>query len=190
MRRSNNVVWSVSPFNRFKSSHLIALQDVVADETAFKQTQEQERRKTARAKEIQDNINKAREQNVRRKMDKAQNREWDSGKPPTASLENTSRKHSNGQEPSHLVSAEESALGEGPSSPRSPVSPERIGSGSWTRGGHHPRRGRGRGRGRVRGRRGSDNSRFGRTPSTKEDESAGNSEGKIEAVNATLPTPS
>jgi len=97
---------------------------VVADETAFKQTQEQERRKTARAKEIQDNINKAREQNVKRKMDKAQNREWDSGKPATASLENTSRKHSNGQESNHLVSVEESAYGEGPSSPRSPVSPE------------------------------------------------------------------
>jgi len=179
MRRSSNVVWSVFPLNRFESARRISPQDVVADETAFKQTQEYERRKTARAKEIQDSINKVREQNVRRKMDKAQNREWDSGKPSTV---DTSRIRSDGQEPHHLVSVEESALGEDPSSPRSPVSSETMGSGNWTRGGHLPRRGRGRGRGR--GRRSSDNSRFGRGPST---ESAGNSEEKTEIDNAAVP---
>lgn len=50
------------------------------DEDAFKQTQEEERAKQARTRKLQDNVNGAREQNAKRKLEKAQAREWDSGK--------------------------------------------------------------------------------------------------------------
>lgn len=46
------------------------LQDVKRDEEEFKKTQEAERLKQAKNKKVQENINKAREQNARRKMDK------------------------------------------------------------------------------------------------------------------------
>ncbi|KAI0747788.1 hypothetical protein C8Q80DRAFT_1104014 [Daedaleopsis nitida] len=55
--------------------------DVQADEDEYKKMQEAERVKQAKAKKVQENVDKAREQNARRKMDKAQSREWDSGKP-------------------------------------------------------------------------------------------------------------
>ncbi|KAI0713307.1 hypothetical protein C8Q76DRAFT_731026 [Earliella scabrosa] len=55
--------------------------DVQADEDEYKKMQEAERVKQAKAKKVQENVDKAREQNARRKLDKIQNREWDSGKP-------------------------------------------------------------------------------------------------------------
>ncbi|KAI0646750.1 hypothetical protein C8Q79DRAFT_956247 [Trametes meyenii] len=55
--------------------------DVQADEDEYKKTQAAERAKLAKMKKVQENVDKAREQNARRKMDKVQSREWDSGKP-------------------------------------------------------------------------------------------------------------
>ncbi|CAA7267968.1 unnamed protein product [Cyclocybe aegerita] len=55
--------------------------DVQADEEAFRKTQEQDREKQAQNRKIQADIDRARDQNARRKMDKAQYRDWDSGKP-------------------------------------------------------------------------------------------------------------
>ncbi|KZT66854.1 hypothetical protein DAEQUDRAFT_695031 [Daedalea quercina L-15889] len=55
--------------------------DVQADEDAFKKTQEAERIKAAKTKKVQETIDRTREQNARRKMEKMQNREWDAGKP-------------------------------------------------------------------------------------------------------------
>jgi len=55
--------------------------DVQADEDAFKKTQEAERIKAAKTKKVQETIDRTREQNARRKMEKIQNREWDAGKP-------------------------------------------------------------------------------------------------------------
>ncbi|GBE82580.1 hypothetical protein SCP_0409640 [Sparassis crispa] len=54
--------------------------DVQADEDAFRKTQEAERIKVAKTKKVQENVDRTREQNARRKMEKMQNREWDSGK--------------------------------------------------------------------------------------------------------------
>ncbi|CDO70576.1 hypothetical protein BN946_scf184636.g8 [Trametes cinnabarina] len=55
--------------------------DVQADEEEYKKTQAAERAKLAKMKKVQENVDKAREQNARRKMEKIQGREWDSGKP-------------------------------------------------------------------------------------------------------------
>ncbi|GLB35214.1 hypothetical protein LshimejAT787_0207790 [Lyophyllum shimeji] len=55
--------------------------DVQADEEAFRKTQESERAKLAQNRKVQANIDRTREQNAQRKMDKIQSREWDSGKP-------------------------------------------------------------------------------------------------------------
>lgn len=54
---------------------------VQADEEAFRKTQEADRLKAAKTKKVQETIDRTREQNARRKMDKIQTREWDSGKP-------------------------------------------------------------------------------------------------------------
>ncbi len=43
--------------------------------------QESERAKIALNKKVQETVNRTREQNAKRKMDKIQSREWDSGKP-------------------------------------------------------------------------------------------------------------
>lgn len=59
---------------------LTVLQDVVADEDAFKKTEESERIKQEKIRKEQESVNRTREQNARRKMDKIQSREWDSGK--------------------------------------------------------------------------------------------------------------
>ncbi|KAJ7197287.1 hypothetical protein GGX14DRAFT_574405 [Mycena pura] len=55
--------------------------DVQADEDAFKKTQETERAKLAQIRKVQEGVDRTREQNAKRKLDKMQNREWDSGKP-------------------------------------------------------------------------------------------------------------
>lgn len=51
-----------------------------ADEDAFKKTQEADRLRQAQQRKVQEAVDRTREQNARRKMDKVQNREWDSGK--------------------------------------------------------------------------------------------------------------
>ncbi|KAF8163104.1 hypothetical protein B0H34DRAFT_694128 [Crassisporium funariophilum] len=123
--------------------------DVQADEDAFKKTQESERVKQALSRKVQANIDRARDQNAKRKMDKVQSREWDSGKPaadrhtsqtnrPQAAASSAVPVTAPGQEgtsdpqPSSTVTAPESAAD----------------TGGWTRGTHVPNaRGRGRGRG-------------------------------------------
>ncbi|KAG2033141.1 hypothetical protein BDR03DRAFT_1094551 [Suillus americanus] len=56
--------------------------DVQADEDAFKKTQEADRVRQAHQRKVQEGVDRTREQNARRKLDKIQNREWDSGKSP------------------------------------------------------------------------------------------------------------
>lgn len=53
---------------------------VEADEQAFKASQEVMRQKQVAERRIQDGINRSREQNAQRKMEKIQGREWDSEK--------------------------------------------------------------------------------------------------------------
>ena len=48
----------------------MVLQDVQADEDEYKKKQEAERAKQAKAKKVQESVDKAREQNARRKMEK------------------------------------------------------------------------------------------------------------------------
>ena len=48
------------------------MQDVQADEEAFKKTQEVDRVKAAKTKKVQENIDRTREQNARRKMEKVE----------------------------------------------------------------------------------------------------------------------
>ena len=50
------------------------MQDVQADEDEYKKMQEAERVKQAKAKKVQENVDKAREQNARRKLDKVRPR--------------------------------------------------------------------------------------------------------------------
>ncbi|KAI0273864.1 hypothetical protein BC834DRAFT_840624 [Gloeopeniophorella convolvens] len=54
--------------------------DVEADEDAFKQTQAAERLRQVKMRKVQETVDRTREQNARRKMDKIQSREWDSEK--------------------------------------------------------------------------------------------------------------
>lgn len=53
---------------------LTAPQDVEQDELEFKKTQEAERAKVAKNKKVQENVDRAREQNARRKLDKVSER--------------------------------------------------------------------------------------------------------------------
>jgi len=53
---------------------------VQADEAAFRKTQDTERLKQAKTRKVQEHVDRTREQNARRKLDKIQSREWDSGK--------------------------------------------------------------------------------------------------------------
>ncbi|EGN96033.1 hypothetical protein SERLA73DRAFT_185526 [Serpula lacrymans var. lacrymans S7.3] len=61
--------------------------DVQADEEAFKKTQEAERIRQVHNREVQEHVDRTREQNARKKMDKVQSREWDSGKSVSYSKE-------------------------------------------------------------------------------------------------------
>lgn len=54
--------------------------DIIADEDAFKKTQDSERIKLEKIRKEQEQVNRTREQNARRKMDKISSREWDEGK--------------------------------------------------------------------------------------------------------------
>jgi len=53
---------------------------IQADEDAFKATQSADIKKQAQNRKIQDGINRNREQNAQRKMERMNNREWDSNK--------------------------------------------------------------------------------------------------------------
>lgn len=61
----------------------VLLQDVIADEDAFKQTQESERQRLAKIRQEQEQVNRTRDQNAQRKMAKVESREWDTGKRST-----------------------------------------------------------------------------------------------------------
>ncbi|KAI9569089.1 hypothetical protein HD554DRAFT_1985028, partial [Boletus coccyginus] len=54
--------------------------DVKADEDAFRKTQEADRVRQAHTRKVQEGVDRTREQNARRKMEKMGSREWDSGK--------------------------------------------------------------------------------------------------------------
>ena len=63
---------------------LMAVQDVQADEDEYKKKQEFERARLAKAKKVQENVDKTREQNARRKMEKVCPRRMSAGTcPPT-----------------------------------------------------------------------------------------------------------
>ena len=51
-----------------------------ADEDAFKKSEEEERAMQARIRKVQEGVNNARQQSARRKMEKIEAREWDTGK--------------------------------------------------------------------------------------------------------------
>ncbi|KAG7092173.1 hypothetical protein E1B28_008542 [Marasmius oreades] len=55
--------------------------DVQADEDAFHKSQQEEKSRQLYNRKVQDNVDRTREQNAKRKMEKVQSREWDSGKP-------------------------------------------------------------------------------------------------------------
>lgn len=108
-------------------------QDVKADEDAFRKTQESERVKMAHNRKVQEDVDRAREQNAKRKMDKVQSREWDSGKPTIA------QKGKKPQTEGTPASTARDALQTGES--------VGVNVSGWTRGGS-PQGSRGRGRGR------------------------------------------
>lgn len=142
--------------------------DVKADEEAFKKTQEEERVRQAHARKMQENVDRTREQNARRKMEKMESREWDSGKP---TAERKSGKV-NQREDSDTASS-------------SPLRGIRGGRGG-------PYRGRGRGRGR--GRDGAEGGirQGGRTPSINApstDPTEAKHEPAAEAVENPVPVP-
>jgi hypothetical protein len=129
-------------------------QDVAADEDAFKQTQAAERQRQAEMRRVQDTVNRTREQNARRKMDKIQTREWDSEK--KAEGWPTSAK---GEQPNAITSAsttrtntgEQGAEAEAPPTTKQREDTSRgRGEGRRGRGGGRGGRGRGRGRGESR----------------------------------------
>ncbi|KAH0584171.1 hypothetical protein H2248_009728 [Termitomyces sp. 'cryptogamus'] len=119
--------------------------DVQADEEAFRKTQEAERAKHAQNRKVQEGVDRTREQNAKRKMDKIQSREWDSGK-PAGDWKQQSKK---GESTVLQVAAEGASKPDTPAPTVAPASPPRD-SGNWVRG--SPRSGaRGRGRGRGQG---------------------------------------
>ncbi|TEB04494.1 hypothetical protein FA13DRAFT_1285303 [Coprinellus micaceus] len=81
MKRSSSDDCTGPPNCHTGSWRLTLDQDVEADKAAFQKTQEEERAKQARNRQVQADINKKRDEVARRKMEKTQNREWDSGKP-------------------------------------------------------------------------------------------------------------
>ncbi|KAJ7632315.1 hypothetical protein FB45DRAFT_912135 [Roridomyces roridus] len=117
--------------------------DVQADEEAFKMTQESERVKLAQSRKIQEGVDRTREQNAKRKLDKQSTREWDSMKVGQISNRPPPKADDDEKPP-----------------PGPPSSPPTAESGGWVRGGGprgspSPRNNRG-GRGRGGGRGGPD----------------------------------
>jgi hypothetical protein len=93
---------------------------VQADEAAFRKTQESERAKLAQIRKVQENVDRTREQNAKRKMDKIQSREWDSGK-PTSDLKRRTEKSESVRDVITGVSEKVSSVTE-PGSPSRDVS--------------------------------------------------------------------
>jgi len=122
----------------------VKCQDVAADEDAFKQTQAAERQRQAEMRKVQDTINRTREQNVRRKMNKIQSREWDSDK-KTEGWPTT-------EKPEAPSSVSTTRTNTGDQSEEPEASPSVKPRGDTKRGRGFGRRGRG-GRGRGRGDR-------------------------------------
>ncbi|TFK42835.1 hypothetical protein BDQ12DRAFT_732436 [Crucibulum laeve] len=114
--------------------------NVEADEEAFRQTQESERAKHTHNRKVQESIDRAREQNAKRKMEKIQSREWDSGKPARSDWK--SQPKTDGTKEGELKPIESIQISEVVNNAGN------NNSDGWTRGG--PLRG-GRGRGRGRG---------------------------------------
>ncbi|KAJ7043350.1 hypothetical protein C8F04DRAFT_38047 [Mycena alexandri] len=122
--------------------------DVEADELAFKKTQESERVKQEKIRKVQEGVDRTREQNAKRKLDKMQSREWDSGKPAGGG---DWKQRQPAKSPENHTSADEVKT-DTASTPSSPPAVE----GGWTRGGSprgspQARGATGRGRGRGRG---------------------------------------
>jgi hypothetical protein len=143
MRKSNKGDLYVG---RASALHLhvphVKCQDVAADEDAFKQTQAAERQRQAEMRKVQDTINRTREQNVRRKMNKIQSREWDSDK-KTEGWSTT-------EKPEAPSSVSTTRTNTGDQSEEPEASPTVRQRGDTRRGRGFGRRGRG-GRGRGRG---------------------------------------
>jgi len=119
--------------------------DVAADEDAFKQTQAAERQRQAHMRKVQETVDRTREQNARRKLDKFQSREWDSDKkaegwPSTAKPDGT-------EQPAAPSSASITRTNTGDAETDAPPTAKPRGRGLGRRG-----RGRGRGRGEYRDR--------------------------------------
>ncbi|EIN07628.1 hypothetical protein PUNSTDRAFT_135148 [Punctularia strigosozonata HHB-11173 SS5] len=110
--------------------------DVQADEDAFKKTQEKEAAKRQQAKKVQEDINRTREENARRKMNKMQSREWDSAK-----RSGNDFRPKTVPQPS-LDAANDTARPEDSQAARTPTAETSVTRGS----------GRGRGRGGLRGK--------------------------------------
>ncbi|KAF7359461.1 hypothetical protein MSAN_01288800 [Mycena sanguinolenta] len=131
--------------------------DVQADEEAFKKTQESERIKLAQSRKVQESVDRTREQNAKRKLDKMQNREWDSGKPVGDWKQRQPPKSDAPRTPQKAETSAEEAKTETKSETSTPASPSSANdSGNWTRGGGprgSPRRQRSRTRTRTRKRR-------------------------------------
>ncbi|KAJ7093088.1 hypothetical protein C8R44DRAFT_890864 [Mycena epipterygia] len=125
--------------------------DVQADEEAFKKTQETERVKLAQIRKVQEGVDRTREQNAKRKLDKMQSREWDSGK-PAGGGDWKQRQPPKSDTPVDEKTTKEETTSSPISPPTSP--PTAHDSGGWTRGASSrgsPRARGGRGRGRGRG---------------------------------------
>ncbi|KAF8275188.1 hypothetical protein EI94DRAFT_1712541 [Lactarius quietus] len=117
--------------------------DVAADEDAFKQTQAAERQRQAQMRKVQETVNRTREQNAQRKMDKIQSREWDSEK--KAERWQAAKSEPPAETTATTTSQTDTGGGETESAP---TEKQREDTGS-RRGGKRGR-GRGRGRGSVR----------------------------------------
>ncbi|OCH95212.1 hypothetical protein OBBRIDRAFT_800628 [Obba rivulosa] len=117
--------------------------NVIADEEAFKKSQEEERAKAEEIKKVQEHVDRTREQNARRKLDKIQNREWDSGKQTEDGWKPAERV----EEHLNPVRSEWSERPPRESGIRGAVRGERRGEREGERGRGRGRGGRGRGRG-------------------------------------------
>jgi hypothetical protein len=121
-------------------------QDVAADEDAFKQTQAAERQRQAQMRKVQETVDRTREQNARRKLDKFQSREWDSDK-KAEGWPTTAAKPEGTEQPAAPSSASITRTNTGDAETEAPPTARPRGRGLGRRG-----RGRGRGRGEYRDR--------------------------------------
>lgn len=144
---------------------ILYIQDVKADEDAFKKTQESDRVKLAQTRKVQEHVDRTREQNAQRKLAKLQSREWDSGK------STTDWKHPPRKPAQDATSAQDAAPApkDGATDLWSTLSNDHSSNGTnGANGRGGPRggapRGRGRGRGRGAAAAGSYNDRKEKSP--------------------------